>query len=222
MGYPGFGQPAIRQLVHGCSISCDPSGCAGARRAARVRRHGGGMPTGHDNWSARRGRRRTLAPRCPTIVPVQPRPGAGAAGGPRRFPAASPVSGHAACGGTAESHPARSGQTAQPLSDVVAAEDVALLQALNRSLEGATARRRNPHAPTRWPMPPGFAGGWVVGPDTMASQVRSCCCVAGRNSRPHRRHWICSGIKMCESGSLAGGSRGSVNCITLGSIQSAL
>jgi hypothetical protein len=59
---------------------------------------------------------------------------------------------------------ARSGQTARPLSDVVPAEDVALLQALNRSVEGSTTRQRNPHPPdslayAAWVC--GRLGGWT-------------------------------------------------------------
>jgi hypothetical protein len=39
------------------------------------------------------------------------------------------------------------GQPLRPLTDVFALEDRALLEALNRDLEGATARQKNPHPP---------------------------------------------------------------------------
>ena len=42
---------------------------------------------------------------------------------------------------------ARDGATARPLSDVVDPEDRVLLEALNRSVEGSTAKQRNPHPP---------------------------------------------------------------------------
>ena len=59
---------------------------------------------------------------------------------------------------------ARGGKTERPLSDVVPAGDGALLQALNRSLEGKTARQRNPHPPdslayAAWVC--GRLGGWT-------------------------------------------------------------
>lgn len=59
---------------------------------------------------------------------------------------------------------ARDGKSARPLSDVLAAEDSALLQALNHSVEGKTARQRNPHPPdslayAAWVC--GRLGGWT-------------------------------------------------------------
>jgi len=59
---------------------------------------------------------------------------------------------------------ARDGKSARPLSDVFAAEDIALLRALNRSVEGKTAKQRNPHPPdglayAAWLC--GRLGGWT-------------------------------------------------------------
>ncbi len=59
---------------------------------------------------------------------------------------------------------ARDGATARPLSDAFDAEDRALLEALNRSVEGNTAKQRNPHPPgtlayAAWTC--GRLGGWI-------------------------------------------------------------
>jgi hypothetical protein len=59
---------------------------------------------------------------------------------------------------------ARDGATARPLSDAFDAEDRALLEALNRSVEGNTAKQRNPHPPgtlayAAWTC--GRLGGWT-------------------------------------------------------------
>jgi hypothetical protein len=59
---------------------------------------------------------------------------------------------------------ARDGKTARPLSDVFEPDDVALLQALNRSVEGNTPKQRNPHPPNglayaAWAC--GRLGGWT-------------------------------------------------------------
>lgn len=59
---------------------------------------------------------------------------------------------------------ARDGKSARPLSDVLAPGDVRLLQALNNSIEGKTARQQNPHPPdslayAAWVC--GRLGGWT-------------------------------------------------------------
>lgn len=59
---------------------------------------------------------------------------------------------------------ARDGKSARPLSDVVAADDITLLQVLNRSVEGKTTKQRNPHPPdglayAAWVC--GRLGGWT-------------------------------------------------------------
>ncbi len=59
---------------------------------------------------------------------------------------------------------ARDGATARPLSDAFDAEDRALLEALNRSVEGNTQKQRNPHPPgtlayAAWTC--GRLGGWT-------------------------------------------------------------
>jgi hypothetical protein len=59
---------------------------------------------------------------------------------------------------------ARDGTTARPLSEVLDADDQALLEALNRSVEGNTARQQNPHprgtlAYAAWTC--GRLGGWT-------------------------------------------------------------
>jgi len=59
---------------------------------------------------------------------------------------------------------ARNGTTARPLSDAFDADDQALLEALNRSVEGKTARQQNPHPPgtlayAAWTC--GRLGGWT-------------------------------------------------------------
>ncbi len=59
---------------------------------------------------------------------------------------------------------ARDGATARPLSDAFDAKDRTLLEALNRSVEGNTARQQNPHPPgtlayAAWTC--GRLGGWT-------------------------------------------------------------
>lgn len=59
---------------------------------------------------------------------------------------------------------ARDGKSARPLSDILPPEDTALLQAVNRSVEGKTERQQNPHPPdslayAAWVC--GRLGGWT-------------------------------------------------------------
>ncbi|MGH8297563.1 MAG: IS4 family transposase, partial [Steroidobacteraceae bacterium] len=82
---------------------------------------------------------------------------------------------------------ARDGKSARPLSDVLAPGDVRLLQALNNSVEGKTARQQNPHPPdslayAAWVC--GRLGGWT---GYYGEPARSSCCAAGRSSRPQSR-----------------------------------
>lgn len=59
---------------------------------------------------------------------------------------------------------ARGGKSARPLSDILEPGDAALLQALNKSVEGKTVKQQNPHPPdslayAAWVC--GRLGGWT-------------------------------------------------------------